>query len=116
MRLNEASTAMNPDPSRASKISGDDAGESRERLNSLGLPKSPGDTRVVADIEFLDEHGALVARLDAYECVVDASLNQAFRRNQIPQTMTFAPLANPLVTRAPAALVTALSDTSRPNH
>jgi len=47
------------------------------------------DTRVVADIEFLDEHGDLVARLDSYECVVDASLNQAFRRNQFAHALTF---------------------------
>ena len=37
--------------------------------------------RAVADIEFLDADGALVARMDNYECVIDPSLNQAFRRN-----------------------------------
>jgi len=41
------------------------------------------DTRAVADVEFLDAHGELVARLDSYECVIDSSLNQAFRRNQL---------------------------------
>ena len=41
------------------------------------------DARAVADIEVLDNHGELVARLDAYECVVDSSLTQAFRRNQL---------------------------------
>jgi acyl transferase domain-containing protein/acyl carrier protein len=39
--------------------------------------------RAVADIEFLDSDGGLVARLDAYECVIDTSLNQAFLRNQM---------------------------------
>ncbi len=41
------------------------------------------DARAVADIEFLDARGELVARLDSYECVIDSSLNQAFRRNQL---------------------------------
>ena len=39
--------------------------------------------RAVGDIEFLDNRGELIARLDSYECVVDASLSQAFRRNQL---------------------------------
>jgi NAD(P)-dependent dehydrogenase (short-subunit alcohol dehydrogenase family) len=38
-----------------------------------------------ADIVLLDRDGALVARLDDYECVIDASLNEAFRRNQLAQ-------------------------------
>jgi hypothetical protein len=41
------------------------------------------DARAVADIEFVDGRGELVARLESYECVVDASLSQAFRRNQL---------------------------------
>ncbi len=41
------------------------------------------DTRAVADVEFLDSGGELVARIDSYECVIDSSLNQAFRRNQL---------------------------------
>ena len=41
--------------------------------------------RAVADIEFFDEHGELVARIESYECVIDASLNQAFRRNRLSQ-------------------------------
>jgi hypothetical protein len=37
-----------------------------------------------ADIDFVDRHsGALIARLENYECVIDASLQQAFRRNQL---------------------------------
>jgi acyl transferase domain-containing protein len=39
-------------------------------------------SRAVADIEFLDAEGACIALIEDYECVVDASLNQAFRRNQ----------------------------------
>jgi NAD(P)-dependent dehydrogenase (short-subunit alcohol dehydrogenase family) len=48
------------------------------------------DTRTVADIEFLDEHGELVACLNSYECVVDTSLNQAFRRNQFAHALTLS--------------------------
>ena len=36
---------------------------------------------VTADIDFTDGNGALVARLLGYECTVDKSLNQAFRKN-----------------------------------
>ena len=40
-------------------------------------------------IEFLDARGELVARLGTYECVVDASLNQAFRRNQLGRALRY---------------------------
>ncbi|NTW80601.1 MAG: SDR family NAD(P)-dependent oxidoreductase [Geobacteraceae bacterium] len=37
-----------------------------------------------ADIEFLDRNtGKLIARLEGYECVIDPSLELAFRRNQL---------------------------------
>jgi NAD(P)-dependent dehydrogenase (short-subunit alcohol dehydrogenase family) len=39
--------------------------------------------RLVAEIEFLDDEGELVARIDSYEGVLDSSLNQAFRRNRL---------------------------------
>ncbi len=39
-----------------------------------------------ADMEFLDRtSGKLIARLEGYECVIDPSLERAFRRNQLPQ-------------------------------
>jgi acyl transferase domain-containing protein/NAD(P)-dependent dehydrogenase (short-subunit alcohol dehydrogenase family) len=41
--------------------------------------------RAVADIEFLDGEGQPVARIESYECVIDSSLNQAFRRNRLAQ-------------------------------
>jgi polyketide synthase-like dehydratase family protein len=41
--------------------------------------------RALADIEFLDAEGEPVARIESYECVIDSSLNQAFRRNRLPQ-------------------------------
>ncbi len=43
-----------------------------------------GEHLVRADIEFFDEQGALLSRMEGYECVVDASLNQAFRLNHLP--------------------------------
>ncbi len=40
--------------------------------------------RAVADIDFIGRDGALVARIGDYECVIDASLAQAFRTNKLP--------------------------------
>jgi hypothetical protein len=34
-----------------------------------------------ADVDFLDDRGQCVARIEDYECVIDASLKAAFRRN-----------------------------------
>jgi hypothetical protein len=39
--------------------------------------------RALAAIELIDQDGRLVARLEDFECVIDASLNQAFRRNRL---------------------------------
>ncbi len=39
--------------------------------------------RALADIEFLDADDQLIARIEDYECTIDASLNQAFRRNRL---------------------------------
>jgi hypothetical protein len=37
-------------------------------------------------MEFLDRsNGKLIARLEGYECVMDASLAKAFQRNQLPK-------------------------------
>ncbi len=38
--------------------------------------------RASADLDFFDRAGKLIARMSDYECVIDASLNQAFRMNQ----------------------------------
>ena len=38
---------------------------------------------VRADVEFVDDAGAVVARIDGLECVLDAALNAAFRRNRL---------------------------------
>jgi acyl transferase domain-containing protein len=37
----------------------------------------------LADIDFLDGDGRLVARLEGYECVLDPALQRAFRRNRL---------------------------------
>ncbi|OAI50217.1 hypothetical protein AYO44_17990 [Planctomycetaceae bacterium SCGC AG-212-F19] len=39
--------------------------------------------RAVADLWFLDRAGAVVAQISGYECVIDTSLEQAFRRSQL---------------------------------
>ena len=44
-----------------------------------------GADRARADVAFHAPDGSLIARIDDYECVRDASLNQAFRRNQPAQ-------------------------------
>ena len=38
-----------------------------------------------ADIDFVDPAGSLIARIEDYECVIDASLQSAFRRNRPEQ-------------------------------
>ena len=42
-----------------------------------------GEHEAVADIEFTDRAGNLIARIDGYTCVIDASLREAFSRNQV---------------------------------
>ncbi|MBW2217192.1 MAG: SDR family NAD(P)-dependent oxidoreductase, partial [Deltaproteobacteria bacterium] len=45
-----------------------------------------GEHKALADIDFIDPvKGNLVARIEGYECIIDASLNCAFRCNQLPQ-------------------------------
>lgn len=39
-----------------------------------------------ADIDYLDGEGLVVAQMQDYECVIEESLNQAFRRNQLGMT------------------------------
>ncbi len=38
-------------------------------------------------IEFLDEQGEIIALMDGYECVRDGSLNEAFLKNKIPESI-----------------------------
>jgi hypothetical protein len=39
--------------------------------------------RALADIDFVDRAGKLIARMTDYECVIDRSLSQAFRGNPL---------------------------------
>jgi len=45
----------------------------------------PAAHRALADITFSDGQGGVVAQIDGYECVLDASLKPAFRRNRLPE-------------------------------
>jgi hypothetical protein len=54
-----------------------------EGVRVLAVVQRFSDHRAVADIEFHDEQGEPVARIESYECVIDPSLNQAFRRNRL---------------------------------
>ena len=58
--------------------------------------------RALANIEFLDAHGALVACIEDYECVIDASLNEAFRRNTLSPLPLREAAGSPVV-EGPAA-------------
>ena len=50
--------------------------------------KQSTEHRAIADIFFLDSEGKVVARMDNYESVIDAGLNQAFRRNRLSQPVS----------------------------
>jgi len=39
--------------------------------------------RALARIEFIDQNEQLIARIDNYECVIDASLEEAFGKNKL---------------------------------
>jgi acyl transferase domain-containing protein/acyl carrier protein len=41
------------------------------------------DLHALADIDFLDAEGKLVARIEGHECVIDPALQRAFQRNQL---------------------------------
>jgi acyl transferase domain-containing protein/NAD(P)-dependent dehydrogenase (short-subunit alcohol dehydrogenase family) len=45
--------------------------------------REAGESRALADVEFLDAKEDRVAVLAGYECVIDQSLDQAFRRNAL---------------------------------
>jgi acyl transferase domain-containing protein/acyl carrier protein len=56
-----------------------------EGVRVLAAVREFSEHRAVADIEFLDAQGQPVAWIESYECVIDSSLNQAFRRNRLSQ-------------------------------
>ena len=41
------------------------------------------DLHALADIDYLDERGQVLARLEGYECVIDPALRRAFRRQPL---------------------------------
>jgi NAD(P)-dependent dehydrogenase (short-subunit alcohol dehydrogenase family) len=43
------------------------------------------DLHALADIDFLDGAGLVVARLEDYECALNPALQRAFRRNRLPE-------------------------------
>ena len=49
------------------------------RVEIRVVESSPHKAR--AEVDFRDAAGVLVARIENYECVIDASLQSAFRRN-----------------------------------
>ncbi|NLO92259.1 MAG: SDR family NAD(P)-dependent oxidoreductase, partial [Elusimicrobia bacterium] len=56
----------------------------REGVAVLAKVVSTTGHSAVADIDFVDSQGLLVARMKGYECTVDASLKAAFGRNAEP--------------------------------
>ena len=54
-----------------------------EGVRVVATIRHASETRAVADIEFLDARGAVVARIDGVRVRHRPSLNQAFRRNQL---------------------------------
>jgi hypothetical protein len=61
-----------------------------EGVRVVASVRESNDRRAIADVEFLDARNELVARMEAYECVIDASLNAAFRRNRLTHLETAA--------------------------
>jgi acyl transferase domain-containing protein/NAD(P)-dependent dehydrogenase (short-subunit alcohol dehydrogenase family)/acyl carrier protein len=55
----------------------------RETIRVTAAVKETGNHRARADIVFQDSAGQVVARLENYECVIDATLNEAFRRKHL---------------------------------
>ncbi len=54
----------------------------REGVRVVARVTKDGPSMALADIDFLDADGRTVARIEGYECVIDSSLNAAFRRNR----------------------------------
>ena len=54
------------------------------RVRIVARATRPSEYHARADYEFLDLDGGLVARIDGYECMIDRSLLEKFRRNRLP--------------------------------
>jgi len=57
----------------------------RDGVRIVAAVKQQGRQQVRADIAFVDRAGRVVARMDDYEAVIDASLAPCFRRNRLAQ-------------------------------
>ncbi len=45
--------------------------------------KKHNESSATADMEFVDSHGVLIARVENYECIIDPSLEKAFAKNSL---------------------------------
>ena len=55
-----------------------------EGVNINARIRRSTDRNAIADIDFVDrQSGELVARIEAYECVLDPTLESAFRLNRL---------------------------------
>ena len=57
-----------------------------KRVRILVKANRPSEYHAVAEIEFVDLDGGLVARIEGYECMIDPSLQEKFRRNRLSHT------------------------------
>ena len=57
----------------------------RESLRCVIRVSRSTEQRALADIEFVDDDGRLVASIEGYECVIDKGLAAAFRQNQLAE-------------------------------
>ncbi len=55
----------------------------KEPLRVVARVVEEEERRAVADLEWVASDGTVVARLEGYECVIDASLNRAFQLNRL---------------------------------
>ena len=55
------------------------------RVRIVARVDRPSESRATADIDFLDEAGRLLGRIERYECVIDSGLHAKFRRNRLAQ-------------------------------
>ena len=58
----------------------------REGVRVVACVTQATPQKATADIEFLDASGGLLARMEGYECVIDPSLVEAFRRNGLAES------------------------------
>ncbi|MTI85598.1 MAG: SDR family NAD(P)-dependent oxidoreductase [Firmicutes bacterium] len=55
----------------------------KNRVKVTAVVTKDSNLKAVADIEFTDFNGDLVARIEDYECTIDSTLREAFTRNKL---------------------------------